>query len=193
MDSHGNAYRDFFSQAGSSSTAHNFPAFPDAGDEDDFGPFSQPAAPSLTAPRTWMEDLDLNSQAEGFPHLGSYQEFLHAEQVPSDQGLPPRGPGGRSGRGGGRGVGRGSRSLTIGAGSGSDRGGCRGGGRGGGHGSTFARHSYAPPEHLGAIEDEDDNGTEHSSQSVRSKTMISFCSDVPFVAVFQHVLRCSSR
>ncbi|XP_066316368.1 uncharacterized protein [Miscanthus floridulus] len=27
-----------------------------------------------------MEDLDLNSQAKGFPQLGSYQEFLQAEQ-----------------------------------------------------------------------------------------------------------------
>nr|TKW25257.1 hypothetical protein SEVIR_3G106400v2 [Setaria viridis] len=55
-------YRDFFSQAGSSSAAtRNFHASPDASDEDDFGPFTPSAASTLFAPGMRMEHLDLNS------------------------------------------------------------------------------------------------------------------------------------
>ncbi|KAL5216597.1 hypothetical protein ABZP36_007998 [Zizania latifolia] len=126
-----------------------------------------------------MEHLDLNSQADGFPNLGSYQEYLQADDVGGDHGLPPRAPGGRVvGHGGGRG-GRWSRSTNTGAGSGGGRvGSCGGavatrGGRGGSHGgsmvhrggSSVAGHTFEPPEQLGAFEDEEEDGSEARSQS----------------------------
>ncbi|KAL5228664.1 hypothetical protein ABZP36_016929 [Zizania latifolia] len=111
-------YWDFFSQAASSSTATRiFRYSQDVGDEDDFGPFTSPPTPCLSAPCRHMEHLNLNSQADGFPNLGSYQEYLQADDVGGDHGLPPRAPGGRMvDHGGGRG-GRRSRSTNTGAGS----------------------------------------------------------------------------
>nr|TKW03641.1 hypothetical protein SEVIR_7G053900v2 [Setaria viridis] len=182
MDGHENGYRDYFSQEGSSSAARSFPASPDVPDKDNFGPFSQSTSYRPRPPTS--PHLDLNSQAHGSPHLGSYQEYLQAEAAPGDQRLPPFDPSCRSGRGGGHGVGHRSRSLTTGAGSGRGRGGGRGGsvanheGRRGsvanreGRGSTFARNSSVPPEHVGALEVEGDNNFEGRSQSVRSKSVL---------------------
>ena len=51
-----------------------------------------------------MENLDLNSQADVFPNLDSYQEFLQAGDDGVNYPLPPRAPAGRGlGRGGARG------------------------------------------------------------------------------------------
>ncbi|KAK8459226.1 hypothetical protein SEVIR_2G106650v4 [Setaria viridis] len=83
-------YQDFFSQAASSSTAtRSFHASPNASNEDDFGLFSPPVAPTLSAPQMRMEYLDLNSQADGFPNLGSYLEYLQAMMLPATMGYRP--------------------------------------------------------------------------------------------------------
>ncbi|KAL5216710.1 hypothetical protein ABZP36_008111 [Zizania latifolia] len=99
-------YRDFF------------PSSQDVGDEDDFGPFTSQPAPCLSAPCRHMEHLDLNSQADGFPNVGSYQDYLQADDVGGDHGLAPHAPG--RGHGGGRGSHQ-SRSMNTGAGSGGGR------------------------------------------------------------------------
>ncbi|KAL5227832.1 hypothetical protein ABZP36_016097 [Zizania latifolia] len=73
MEGHDNFYQNLLlgSQAGSSSAAAALRATMEAGDT------SQAATASrVSAQRRGIEDLDLNSQAEGFPYLGSYQEIL---------------------------------------------------------------------------------------------------------------------
>ena len=66
---------------------------------------------TASVPRRHMENLDLNSQADVFPNLDSYQEFLQAEDDGVNYPLPPRAPIGRGlGRGGARG-GRRARSA----------------------------------------------------------------------------------
>ncbi|KAG8050051.1 hypothetical protein GUJ93_ZPchr0009g1465 [Zizania palustris] len=105
---------------------NNRDVFPshDAGDEEDFIPFNSLTASSLSAPHRHMEHLDLNSQADGFPNVFSYQEFLQVDDVGEDHGLPPHAPG----RGhGGDCVGGWSRSMNTGSGSDGSRGGHRGG------------------------------------------------------------------
>ena len=80
-----------------------------------------------------MENLDLNSQADVFPNLDSYQEFLQAGDDGVNYPLPPRAPAGRGlGRGGARG-GRRARSAGSTGGRVQGRGGAVGsrGGRGG--------------------------------------------------------------
>nr|TKW35751.1 hypothetical protein SEVIR_2G395400v2 [Setaria viridis] len=138
-----------------------------------------------------MEHLDLNSQADGFPNLGSYQEYCQANDAPGDHGLPPLALGGRVGGRGGRrsrptntGVGSGGGrvgghggAVSTHGGRGGSRGGAvsthggRGGSRGGsmvhrgGRGSSVAGHTFVPPEQLGAIKDEENDGSEARSQS----------------------------
>ncbi|KAG8060776.1 hypothetical protein GUJ93_ZPchr0002g25019 [Zizania palustris] len=143
-----------------------------AGDEEDFSPFNSPTAPSLSAPRRHMEHLDLNSQADGFPNIFSYQKFLHADEVGEDHGLPPRAPG--RGRGGGRVDGRSSTRTRSGS-EGGRRGGVvatRGGRRGsrGGSmvnrgGSSVAGRTLWPEEQAGSFEEEDEAGSEINSQT----------------------------
>ncbi|KAG8100662.1 hypothetical protein GUJ93_ZPchr0013g37540 [Zizania palustris] len=143
-----------------------------AGDEEDFGPFNSPTTPSLSTPRRHMEHLDLNSQADGFPNIFSYQEFLHADEVGEDHGLPPRAPG--RGRGGGHVDGRSSTRTRSGSGGGrrggavATRGGRRGS-RGGSMvnrgGSSVAGRTLWPEEQAGSFEEEDEAGSEINSQT----------------------------
>ncbi|XP_022681803.1 L10-interacting MYB domain-containing protein-like [Setaria italica] len=118
-------YRDWVSQGASSSAAPSFPIpapIPDP-EELEFmsqGPSRARAAPSLSAGRVNMQDLDLNSQDESFPYLDEYTDILEfgrgrgdgvqigSFQPPrqTDGGVPiGRGRGGTA-RGGRRGRGR---------------------------------------------------------------------------------------
>ena len=90
-------------------------------DEQEYNIFSQETsypltAPSLSTPRgPGLQNLDLNSQADGFPHMDSYIEIPQSEKGDSEARLPPLPP--RSSQapfqpprqgGGGRGPGRGA-------------------------------------------------------------------------------------
>ncbi|CAO2208160.1 unnamed protein product [Urochloa humidicola] len=128
--------------------------FGDAGADggENYGLFSQgsshaPAGCASSTPRYHMEHLDLNSEADPFPNMQSYQEML-LQPAASFDSLLPQGRGRGSARAlfraphsdsppNGRGAGRGrSRSLTIGAGT--SRGG-GGGSRGRGAGASLVR------------------------------------------------------
>ena len=86
MDGQYNHYRDFFTQTSLSSYAasgSSAPAFPAA---DEFGLYSQAlpspfAGSSQSAPHMRRENLDLNSQADAFPHL---DVFPNQEQLQAD-------------------------------------------------------------------------------------------------------------
>jgi hypothetical protein len=93
--------RDFFSQAGSSSSAR-IPHGREA-PEEDLGVFYQTQLsrpPSISAPATRLhiEDLDLNSLGNDFPNFSSYQEVLQSDGATPYLGLPPSGRGIRIGR-----------------------------------------------------------------------------------------------
>ncbi|RLM57916.1 uncharacterized protein C2845_PM18G09640 [Panicum miliaceum] len=92
-------------------------------DEEDLGAFSQP-----WYPRSQMENLDLNSMGDGYPHIGSYSGLLQSDGVPGVGGRPSIAPGG--------GGGRSARALfqpprSSGGGGRSGRGGCQAGRVGG--------------------------------------------------------------
>lgn len=126
MDGHGDdGLQDLFPQPD--------PQFPPGG----FDYLSQSELPR--APRSGLEALDLNSQAEEFPDIDSYSDYLRGDGVP--RARESRTLGLRVARAGGRGGGRsraggGSRSAGGSRGAGGSRlaGGSRGsgGGRGGG-------------------------------------------------------------
>jgi hypothetical protein len=73
MDGYGNNYRDYFTNPSSSSfpaaRSEPYPEFPVT---DEFGLYSQApspyASPSLSAPRSRLESLNLNSHTD-FPNL----------------------------------------------------------------------------------------------------------------------------
>ena len=118
-----------------------------------------------------MENLDLNSQADVFPNLDSYQEFLQAGDDGVNHPLPPRAPAGRGlGRGGARGGRRARFAGSAGGrvqghggavGSREGRGGTRGGGRVGGCGGG---HNFEYPQEIGTGEEEDEEsqGVSHN-------------------------------
>nr|TKW20683.1 hypothetical protein SEVIR_4G105300v2 [Setaria viridis] len=83
-------YRDWVSQGASSLAAPSFPIpapIPDP-EELEFmsqGPSRARAAPSLSAGRVNMQDLDLNSQDESFPYLDEYTDILESGRGRGDE------------------------------------------------------------------------------------------------------------
>lgn len=124
----GDEYRDFFSQPDPVSLSAGFDVF------------SQPApgASSVHAPRSGMEGLDMNSQADCFPDLASYEQLLQSGPT-AGQGLPPlRIRGGRDSVAA-KNPFRAPRSEGEGSGSQGGRGGRGAGGGQGGRGSRGGR------------------------------------------------------
>ena len=67
----------------------------------DFGIFSQALSYGVgSSARRGMEGLDLNTDAAGFPYMGSYQGLLQGDLAPGGRGLLPLRIGARSGAGG---------------------------------------------------------------------------------------------
>lgn len=178
MDGHGSEYLDFFSQASSLvDPMSSAPAFtPNASD---FGLFSQAPSYGPGSSSRRMEGLDLNSDADGYPHIQSYQGLLQAEGVPGGRGLPPLRLGTRSGtvpflaHCPSRGACGSKKHLTARAAGRRTMSGF-GGGHGGstanriGHGSMATRSFVPPMDAYGAhaMEKADDNGLEEGVRFV---------------------------
>ncbi|XP_022685030.1 uncharacterized protein LOC101756042 isoform X3 [Setaria italica] len=132
------------------------------------GPLPFRSLPLHGAPRPQLPGQRL-------PQPRLLQEYLQADDVGGDHGLPPHAPRGRVvGRGGGRG-GRRLRSSGSGGGRVGGHGGAmatsggRGGSRGGSMvhhgGSSVGGHTFESPQELGAFEEEDEDGSEARSQT----------------------------
>lgn len=97
MANQGQGYRDYFSQAASSSADRSFSPPPTAPNTDELGLFSQSVVgPRPLAPLVTMENLDLNSHIDSFSFLGTYSGYMQPEGGSSEQGVPPVAPGGTS-------------------------------------------------------------------------------------------------
>ncbi|KAL5197574.1 hypothetical protein ABZP36_001086 [Zizania latifolia] len=96
MARHWSEYRDYFS----SSAVPSFPASATAAaaDMDLLSQAPLGSQHSLSDRRVHMENLDLNSQGEGFPFLDQYSGYLQREKGHGEQGLPRLGPSGDGGR-----------------------------------------------------------------------------------------------
>lgn len=144
MDGHQSGYRDYFSQASSSSPAPPSHSSATGPEDEDFAIFFLDgivSSPILSTPRIGMENLDLNSQGDDYRFIDTYSGLLQSEGGHDEPRLPPLAPvaggsrsghgafqppcpsggGGRSGHGGSLatcGGGRCSKSLNTDAGTG---------------------------------------------------------------------------
>lgn len=84
----------FFSQGSFSSTASHLNASAAVNNEEGLGAFLQ----QPWYPRSQMENLDLNSMGDGYPHISSYSGLLQSDGVPGVGGRPPVAPGGDGSR-----------------------------------------------------------------------------------------------
>ena len=100
MDGHGSEYLDYYSQSSSPADLNGSgPSLPPVAG--DFGVFSQASSYGAgSSTRHGMEGLDLNTDAAGFPYMGSYQGLLQGDFAPGGRGLLPLRIGTRSSAGG---------------------------------------------------------------------------------------------
>jgi hypothetical protein len=93
MDGH-HSFRDFLSQAGSSSAPRNLTIpIHKVAEDNEFGLFSpthliHSSSMNNSAPRIRMDQLDLNHQGTEFPHFSLYQQVLETGEPTNNLGFP---------------------------------------------------------------------------------------------------------